>query len=134
MTADVEAERDLARRYVRRLVAHGALLVPSSCTFVRTAIHTMEHALLAGYLHGCEHRAREADALFTIVPTAAPDGHVLGPHCEQCYADLPTRLVCEVCQRAPSPGLRTVVCWDRHHPTTVMVGRLCRDCRPGRVT
>jgi hypothetical protein len=134
MSAAVSDERDLARRYVRSLTTQGALLIPPNCTFVRIAIELMDLALRAGQLHGCEHRAHETKPRFTVIPTYGDPGHALGPHCLDCFERLPAQLVCQVCLRTPSPGLRTVVFWNRRHQTRVMLGRLCRDCRPGRVS
>lgn len=129
--ADVDGERDKARRLVKRLTAMGALLVPAGCPFTKTSVQILGRALLLGELKACPHRTTEPAAM-SLVPTYGPLGTVFRAHCWPCFEAIPTQLVCQVCTRTPSPRLRTIVYWDRSS-ATLLVGRVCRDCRPGLV-
>jgi hypothetical protein len=129
----VETERDQARRLVSQLVKRGALIVSAGCPLVQAAGRGMAIALAAGTLRGCPHRAAERGVALTVIPMYGFHETAFGPHCHECFQLLPAQTVCQVCLRAPSPGLRTVLHWDRRR-ATVLIGRLCRDCRPGRVS
>jgi hypothetical protein len=127
MTETTLAERRGARRYVDRLVKRGAIVAPLRCPFVEAFLLTTDQLPL------CAHKDEELRAGLAVLPTFdGTDSRMMRLMCLECFEAEPLQRWCQVCERRPSPGLRTIVARPSAH-AVVLVGRICRDCRPGRV-
>lgn len=130
MTA-VAADSAAARRTLRRLVKSGGLLIPAHSPFGRISFEFMEALLEDGKLQSCNHLAEHKRIDPSFVPTYPPQPFVVV--CASCFSDDPVPAFCQVCLTPTPPGLRTVITRDPANSGIRFVGRLCRDCRPGRV-
>lgn len=130
-TASAE-DREAARKVLKKIVRRGGLIVPPGSPFAQTVVEVLDMFRHDGTVTGCEHvaaRPDTGDLGHVVIATWVTGGPLW---CGDCYAASPPLTHCQVCLRMPSPGLRTVVA---RHPGdgVLIIGRLCKTCRPGRV-
>lgn len=115
-----------ARRFTRHHLKRGAQIAPPLSRVYGWVLDQVDALQRADGVPTCGQPEIEGDAGIILIQTYGPTERAWRMLCRGCFDAEPLLPHCQICDRRPSPGLRTVLATEG---PVVYVARICRDCR-----